>query len=338
MNNFAGLFAIGGGHNVGKTYAALTAPYPFDKTVFFDGDVKGMATILQIGGVSQFSQYHDLVKLRQERPKELDFYKAVVDLFDAIPDDTEVVIIDPWASFSQVINWHVHKHRDQFRDDWRGGSAIAGGKIWQETFAQEMRILRNILAKTRLLILTGHLKSHYVGGHKSGKVVPDFSKAVNRVAIFRCWLRHNPNQSSVPIALTQKSLGRIDLVDGKKIPINITPPKLTPIEGETSLWDMLERYWANPVNNRELTDDERLTQAEINDLSGTLTDEERQTFHLMLKIEADAIEEETEIERQATADEDISTTISRMKFQGMTVSEIADKLNISVPEVLKHSQ
>ena len=325
-----GIFGVGGRHDTGKTTFALGCGAPMKEIAFINGDVKGSAAMKDIGGFKNFAFYLDMIKLRQDYPMELDFYREMMAAMDDLPNkDLKAIVFDPWHNFVEVLFYYIKDNLSDFRRNWEGDAAIKGGKMWQESRSHEMRLLRNFNTMAECVILTAHMGPVYIGKRRTEKEQPRFSPAVKRVADMRLWLRKNP-ASAVPIALADKRLSKRALNEHGVIEtVDMMPYKLTPAGDERSVWDVVWRYWNDPVNFRELTPYEVLTDDEIKDLSGWLTDEQRKTFDLMLASDdEDEMEESGEVRDKAI--------ILSMSEKGSKPKEIAMALGLPMPVVLSH--
>jgi len=296
MKPFNGIIQVTGEHDTGKTTFALECGVPAKRIVFFDDDVKGKSVVDDLGP-DQFGQYHNLVAAGEGKT-ELEFYQHVLGLIDNIHQDTEAVIFDTWTRFAKAMHPYVVAHPGEFRKSYTPMGSIKGAQQWQDARRLEAEILTKILEVAPLVILIAHLKSNYLNQIKTGKMEPDSSPTLERVARLRLWLRQNPTGGPVPIALVLKRMDEKKLTeDGHIRTVSILPRKLVPVDGEDSLWDTINRYRTEPVGNRPPLTEELPDEYEMAILDGTLTADQqyvmRETLRLGLVMPEDEVLTET---------------------------------------------
>lgn len=159
---------------------------------------------------------------------------------------------------------------------------IKGMEEWSETHRVESDVISALSRKCNALFLITHIKPQIKAGIKTGTFEPDCGKSFDRVCNMRLWLRHNP-ESGVPIALVLKRLGKVVLTKEGVKPVNVLPRKLVPLNEDSSVWDVINRYWDNPVGNREPTEDEVPTDFELSILDGVLTDSQKEMWQAELR-------------------------------------------------------
>lgn len=277
-----GIIHVTGEHDTGKTTFALECGAKPSRIVFFDDDVKGRA---QVGQLPNFGRYHDLVELGRDHT-EVDYHWKVRELvYEIKPDEFDAIIWDTWTGFQKTFHPVVVADPTHFRKNWSPMGRIKGAEQWQEAERLEAQVLNHMQSLAQTVIIVTHLKDFYVGNQKvEGKQVPAGDKALTRVARLRLWLRHNEH-SPVPYGLVLKRLGMpIETEHGIRT-VAVLPRKITPREGEQSLWDSIMRYESDPVGLRALSEDEIPDAYELSLLDGVMTAEQSRMFELMLQAQ-----------------------------------------------------
>lgn len=325
---FGGIIHVYGAFDSGKTSFALQCGALPQQIVFFDADVKGkemLKPLIEAGMV-----YHDLTRLREGKT-ELAYYDAIFALIQAIDGTkTKVVVFDPFAEFERTFKTHVSKSRSKYRIDWSPMGSVAGAQEWQEAQALEMRLLNSLLDRgIQLVFLTSHMRDDRLetaGGKsvRTGIVLPETQKSVTRMSTLRLWL-HRPPSSPVPFALVTKNLQRQVVSNAGIRTRMVLPPKLTCLPGEESLWDAINRYWADPVGFRELLPHERPTTDEISEITNSYG-----------KFDVDVIKALLADAPLAAPDIDPTAELIRQHvLAGNTPAEAATHFGVPLPVALK---
>lgn len=324
----SGIIEVTGEHDTGKTTFMLEAVDP-SKTVFVDDDVKGEATVNQMreSGID-FLRYYNLVNMFAGK-RELAKHDVVLSIINSIPKEAEYVIWDTWTNSGKTCFNYVFANQAKFRDSWSSMGKIKSGELWQEASLYEAELLNRMQQKVKLVLIANHLKDYYLNNALTGKSVPASSRAFERICRARFWLRHNPF-SPVPTALVLKRIDEKVLIDGKIRTVCILPRKVTPQEGDMSLWDTIERYYNEPFGNRKPLQHELPDEAELSILDGTLTDDQKSVWKAAILT----MNEEREAQ-QFELLEAQKDTVKAYKDNGMTPAEIANKIGLKVPEVIK---
>lgn len=343
-----GIIHITGEHDTGKTTFALECGASPDKICFFDDDVKGRATLLDLTQAGYpLGQYHDLTKMKQGK-NELQFHSDVLDIIHSIkPGQFDAIIFDTWSYFAKTCHSFVARNPQKFRQNWNPMGKIKGAQQWQEAARYEAAIANYLASVSKTVILITHLKDFYQNDVKvPGKSIPDSGKTLDTIPRLRIWLRQNPDNRPVPIGLILKRIDK-KVLDGNKLRTKcVLPRKITPNDDESSLWDTIWRYWDNPVGDRALLPEEMPDEYELSILDGTLTNDQKHLLTQMIEkglignddeelsssiddISLDSVEE---ISYPDTSKEVIARN---MKLDGKTESEISEVLSMPLPIVRK---
>jgi len=273
-----GILHVTGEPDTGKTLLALTAYHPKQTAYFFD-DVKQPPI-----DDKAFGLFVDLVGKYGEL-KLLEYYKAVMAEIDAIPDGKyKCIIFDTWARIGKAVRYYAKANPLEFREGltFSRNGAIKGMEEWGETHRVEAKVISALSRKADLVVLITHIKEQIKAGAKTGSYEPDCGKSFNTACNMRLWLRHN-QKSGVPIALVLKRLTKVTITKAGIKPVNVLPRRIEPLVDEVSVWDAIERYWQNPVGNREPLPEEIPSPFELSILEGTLTDDQKEMWRAELK-------------------------------------------------------
>ncbi len=323
----SGIIEITGEHDTGKTTMALEAVDP-SLCVFVDDDVKGKATVedMKKRGI-EFMQYHDLVTDFSGK-RELAKHDIVLKIIAGIPKEAKYVVWDTWTNSGRTCYNYVVANQMKFRDSWAAMGKIKAGELWQQTALYEAELLSRIADNGRLVLIVNHLKDHYLNQVPTGKYVPASSKAFDRICVARFWLRHNP-ASAVPIALVLKRVDQKNVVDNKIRTTCILPRKITPLSEEGSVWDVISRYYQNPIGLRKPDINETPNEEEVSILDGTLTEENMNVWRMAAIMAKETKEAEEQEALEAKKD-----AVKSMRDGGMTPAQIAIELSTTVPNIL----
>lgn len=327
-----GIIQVTGPHDTGKTTFALECGAEPSRILFIDDDLKGRATVEQI---KDFGQYIDFVE--KVRGKSLvDIHKQGMEIIDSIESDRfDAIIWDTWSRFASTFKAYVTTHPNEFRAprEWPGLAQMKGATQWKESQIYEAAVIHKLGKLAKCVILITHLKDHYASNERSGKQIPDSSRTLNRVPVMRLWLMHNPSGSPVPVALVLKRPSVKKFVKGKGLrTINILPRKITPSEGDQSLWDTITNYYDNPIDRHRPQPGETPDEFQLSILDGTLTKEQQATLKLSLRIKAQELEDEQLVLQAAERQAQIAE-VKNLSSNGTSKAKIAKQLSLTVKEV-----
>lgn len=327
---FSGLIHVTGSSDVGKTTFALECGAQPENIVFLDSDIKGKSVADQIIGKNRkFAMYRDLV-LETKGLREIAYHDYVMKIIDEILNhkgDIDAIIFDTFSQFESTFKPVVSKNPSKFREYWSPMGQIRGGEEWQEAQRYEGEVINRLLQKTKLLIITSHLKPYRIGQKEiSGKFIPRCQKPIEEKSMFRLWLMNNPSGRPVPQALVLKRLSDRRITENGIRTVNILPRKLVPLENESSLWDTVARYWNEPFGDRIPFPEETPNEYELSILEGTLTPDQKVALRLVL---ADS---ETEL----AATEEVGLTEKNADVMDAIRSYIAEHPDYKNDEVLKN--
>lgn len=285
-----GIFHITGEPDTGKTILSLSAYHP-KKTAYLFDDVKK-----PLINSNEFGLFVDLVA-KYHKLKLLEFYNAIIKEISSIPDGKfDAIIFDTWSRTGKAIRYYAKANPYEFREasTFSKMGTIKGAEEWGETHNVEAKFISELSRKTKALFLITHIKPLHKAGVHTGTYIPDSGKSFDKVCNMRLWLRHNPS-SGVPIALVLKRIAKIEVTkDGIK-PVSVLPRKITPLPDENTVWQSINRYWDNPVGNREPTEDEIPTPFELSILDGILTDSQKEMWEAELREKERQEKEEKEL-------------------------------------------
>lgn len=331
---------VTGESDTGKTLFALQSGARPEETVFIDADVKGRNTVEQVQSSGlKFGMYYDLLGAT-EGMKEIAYHEHCLGVIDKIaelpPENRRVIVWDTWEPFEKTMFPVVQANPKRFKDFYSPMGSIKGAEQWIASFDYEAEIVNRVIGLAELFIAVTHVKSYNVGGTRvPGKVVADCKKPMVQKSLMRIWVKHNP-RSAVPIGLVMKRLGRTSYVDGVGIrTVNVLPRKVTPRPWPTdetvdeSLWDTVKYYWENPIGNRKPESWETPDEFELSILEGTLTEDQKLTFRLMLQGEAESKE------LDELVDADNRTKALSIYEESNDYKKVAEELGVTMPDAMR---
>lgn len=275
---------ITGEPGTGKTRMALGTGAEYSEMVLINADVKRALVNAILKSGATFGYYRDAIA-GTSGMKEIALHKWYLDRISEIEKlpakSRRVIIIDPWEKFEITLKPMVEQNPRQFRDFWSSMGKFKGPQEWNTSHDYSAALISRLVGLCEILILTSHLKNAYRGGVQvPGKMRPDNKMPVNQKTDIRIWTRMNV--SPVPIGLLMKR-GLMRIVEGKRMPVNVLPRKLTPKDGEEGLWNVIERYWDEPIGIREPSRDETPNEFELSILEGTLTAEQQYAWEMAVQ-------------------------------------------------------
>ncbi|MBU0847724.1 hypothetical protein KKH23_11100, partial [Patescibacteria group bacterium] len=249
---------ITGEPGTGKTRMALGTGAEYSEMSVLNADVKKALVNAIIKSGAQFGYYKDVIA-ETKGMKEIAFHKWYLEQFAAIetlpPESRRVIILDPWEKFEATLQPMVEENPKQFRDFWSTMGKFKGPQQWNASHDYSAALISRLAGLCEILILTSHLRNAYKGGVPvPGKSDPNNKIAVTQKADLRIWTRMNV--SPVPVGLLMKR-GLMKIVPDKRMPVNVLPRKLTPGPKDECLWEVIARYWDDPVGIRPPNADER---------------------------------------------------------------------------------
>lgn len=316
-----GIVHVTGESDTGKTTFALQCGAKVSRICFLDADIKGAAIAKNI----PFGMYRDLV-METKGMKEIEIHEHCLAILQRIePNQYDVIVWDDFSLFEKTFQPYVAKYPTKFKDRYSAKGQIKGAEIWLASFSYESQVLAYMATLADLVVIISHLKNHNINGKRTGKLVPDIKRPLIRKSSMRLWLRHNPN-SAVPIGLVLKRPGRdVVLGDGTYGKINVLPRRIVPNEDDEGLWDVITRYWDEPMDLRKPLPHEYPNDFELSILDGTLTDDQKIIFKTGKVKEEDMLDFSDEREDK----------VRELRGEGMSVPKIARQLEISRERVMR---
>jgi len=328
-NPITGIIHVTGEHDTGKTVFALSCGAPPDRIAFFDDDIKGRSTVEQLKRQGfKFGMYVDLVE-RFAGKREIEINESGMALIESIkPDQFDCIVWDTWTRFESSFHAVIQKNPNRFREFYAPMGKIKAGEMWQVSFAYEAQIIDQLLTKVPLLILTTHLKDDYINDKRTGRQIPDAKKTLNQKSNFRVWLRHNPDGPQ-PIGLVLKRPVKLEVSDKGINPINILPRKLKPCT-----WQIIRKFWDNPVGDRPLKEDEKPDEFELSILDGTLTKDQKNILRLAVLEAEQQVQDSIPISDSGHSEESIAKA-REMAEAGAMPNEIEQATGITPAQQAK---
>jgi len=314
-----GIIHITGENDVGKTLAALTLCHPSETVYFFD-DVKPPPIDEKefMGFVDQVNEM-TMLQMRDE-------VLSIIEDIKSWKKKPKCIVFDTWSRFGNASRLWAKNNTHLFREK----ETLAPGKkyLWGqqagEAHRYEAYLISELSKIADYVVLVTHLKGHYIADTPTGKQVADAGKSFDRVCNLRLWLRNNPD-SGVPIILVLKRLSSIKLTKTGIEPINVLPRKITPVDGETTVWQCVDRYWKEPIGNRKPSKDETPTEFELSILDGTLTADQKEAWRANLAT--------VTVEQAVSSNGHIKTLLQEMKNEGQDMDdllEVEEKLGVPI--------
>ena len=327
-----GIVQITGEPGVGKTSFALQCGVQPERILFVDDDVKGRSTVNDLQSLGlKFGDYWDLIEMGQGKD-EYELFQIVSKKIESIKKNQfDVLIWDTWTNFAASISSEVEMHPNKYRKIYSNSPRFAAmqrkGSVARSV---ETRLLGHLAKMIPTIFLITHLRPSYIeNAPVPGKMEPASSPVLVTVPKTRFWLRRNPSGSPVPIALTLKGVSKIEVSKKGIRNVNVLPLKITPQDSEQSLWDSINRYWGNPIGDREPIEHEMPTKEELAIIGGMMTDDQKRIFEELVKSGLVGKDDGSEITNTGVD----SALIKSMIDEGKPLPLIAKDLGIDLSQV-----
>lgn len=337
-----GAVHFAGAHDSGKTTLATHFIRDPERSIFFDFDVKGKQVKQVIPGL----RYVNGNQMRQGK-QDIKFLLEFLELLRSLePGSIDWMLFDTWPIVAKAFHTQVVLDPTAFRhkESWAPLGSIKGPQMWQEAGFVESQWIDWMVADpengglgAKVVFLVTHMKGHYIevaGGSKvaTGKEAPDASRAVIRSTQSRFWLYQRQGHA-VPGAIVLKRPQQMtwNAERSRVESVQWLPPKITPLPGDRSLVDQMERYYVNPYQNRsEHLDSEQLTQADLDMISLKFTKDEFELLKAQLSVDPKlaAVAEANEVESK----------IVEMITNGASNSDIRAATSATLPTIIKIRQ
>lgn len=322
-NPIRGVIQVTGEHDTGKTLFALSCGAEPKKIGFVDDDIKGRATVEQIGA-ENFGFYCDFVRSTAGM-RELQTHEYGLETIERLRQkNLDVVVWDTWTRFARTCHPYVVRNAAKFKEFWSPMGEIKGAEQWIAAFQYEAQLIEKLLDAAPLVLLVTHLKPHRIGKAKTGKEIPDSQKTLEEKCNMRIWLRHNP-ESPAPIGLVLKRIAKMQVDENGIHPVNVLPRKVNPCT-----WTRIIEYWNNPIGDRQPTANEVPNEYELSILDGTLTPDQK----LIFQAEQKAVEMELPLEEQIAipAPKTVMQLVGMLAKKGITPEKFQELIGYDVFE------
>lgn len=322
-NNYTpyGINLIYGPPDSGKTDAALFSNYmhgiPLKKIVFFDNEGKDLSL-----NTNDLGLFIDLKK-ETKGMKLFEYREFVLDRIAEIQlNQFSCIIFDTWSKFGESLRNYVIANKYEFREEKAFVMThlikVIGAQAYRDSYDYESQMATYLKNLTGCLIITSHQKEEFKGKGKTGRMLADLNPQTwEKVCNLRLKLIRRPE--GVPAALVLKRINkRIKNDKGLPETINVLPYRLTPQNGDTSIWKIIDNYWQNPVGFREMTPSELpQNNEEKSVLDDILSPYQREIWRVNIEAEK---EEQTEKEQF------IKETIVSLNQEGKSLIEIQNRI------------
>jgi hypothetical protein len=268
----AGLLHTFGEDGVGKTSLAITASNEPKKCVFLDGDSgKSREMIEEL----DWLRYHDLLVETVDK-NEVAYFAHVMSTVKNLPNGLDVLVLDNAKQVFNAAHSYLLANKTKYRATMRGSGEIIGGLEWQEVREHLLPELYALMrSKARLVVIITHEREQNIGGVKTGLMTAAADPSLRKAASPIIRLTRSRDGHPAPVGLVIKNIGKF--VDGEVI--RVLPPRIP-----HCTWKTIKAYLADPVGNRELTDDETPNEFEISLITGSLTAEQKRQYEFNKKM------------------------------------------------------
>ena len=207
------------------------------------------------------------------------------------------IVVDTYHYIGECICAMVDKNPTDYRENISAKPEYKYPQIKGEGHIWHSKILARMAEQFIFVGLSTHSKSVYDNaglptGLYEPKAQPELIRAASDI-----WLVTRGDGAYCPTALVSKQGAKDIQTDRGHRTATILPEKLSPRDGDISLWDIYERYYNNPVSTREgeLQPYEILDPVELSYTKGIMTPDQKRLYDIQLEIKLNEIKEDQEL-------------------------------------------
>lgn len=332
-----GVVVITGYRGIGKSYLAAQFEVPWLTTYAdMEGKAKGLDSMLH------FKRYISMMDEAQNTDIK-SLWAKCDEVINTPANGSTVIVFDNGSLLELALTYEAKRNSSKYINEFAlNASNVESGRFGGIKSVVNYLIQSKVVAPLfkqgyRTIVVTFHIKPRWATtGPIPGKYNIKGADRWQELSILTLIL--HPGESSLPAALVQKEqLGSIKFnKETRKFEIKRRLPLRLPIATSEAIYDYLNNPAdiANPKNGEyptieqidpfrdELTREQLMYMVEMSKASQRIDEDEKEEMRL--------VNQQIESDKQSQR----STALS-MKSGGMSIPQIAQSMNISVPEVAR---
>jgi len=248
------IIVVSGEFGSGKTLFGLTTGYPPEGTLVFDLEKSSLQ--YEVMGFVRLDLLQE-VRAQKANWRSVDLWEAFVDRAAAVePGAYDVILIDPISELEVGLADWVLANPKMF-------GRSASGIYWGDVKALEKRMLLDLAARCKMLILTAHMRDQWRGNKPTGRRERKGKETLTEISDLELVLERKPNQQVPSARVVRCRLVWINPDDAADIRPAL-PPRLP-----VATWKAIRQYLERPPQWDDLNEEEKVHSKPL------LTEEER---------------------------------------------------------------
>lgn len=238
----------------GKTVFALTTGYPLERTLIYDNELSAETYHTSDNPFVRVDLPGEMARLYPKGYTAAQFYETWLKHMRAIaPGQYDVIIVDTIETIEDGLGDWVEANPGVFGHTAAQYQKMSG-IFWNDVKAEWKKVIQEMKARCRMVILIVHMRDEYKNNVRTGKRQRRGKETLSELATLEVELVRKPGQE-VPSARVHKHR----FFAGSLIQPSSVKPTLPSWMPECT-WAMIRGYMANPVEKDILPPEEDKTE------------------------------------------------------------------------------
>lgn len=237
------------------------------------------------------------------------------------------LVVDTWYWVGECISAMVDKSPSKYRENYSGKPEYKYPQIGGERHRWQAQVLDYATEIFDYIGLSAQsMPIRDSNGIDTGLLMPEVRPEVIRAATDIWLLTKGPGQYCPTLLVTKQGAKDITQPGRRMETHTILPEKAVPLAGETSVWDIYQRYYDNPIDTHaELLPEEKPNREELSYIRGIMTPEQRTYYKMAQLVKQRELESTGPLVDQQELD--ISNRVKELEYEGAGIMIILQKVN-----------
>lgn len=330
MNPFKGILLTWSlGVGAGKTTLLKEWAYDLKSVLWIRDDPKPLSF-----NVDHLGKYLNL-EAETRGMKRFEIGQWFIDLLDNA-SQYDGIVIDTYFYLGECICAMVDKNPTLYRENYSAKPDYKYPQIKGEGHIWHSKVLSRMAEQFKFVGLSTHSREVYNNNIPTGLYEPKAQSELIKAAS-DIWLVTRGDGAYCPTVLVSKQGAKDVYTDRGHRTLTILPEKMSPQNGDLSVWDVYERYYNNPVSTRQesLEDYEKPDNLELSYIKGIMTPDQERLYKLaQLSKEKELKEQEVLFKNQWGEAKELALKLSAGKTlpPPMWIDEVIDEFNAQYPQ------
>lgn len=241
---------VTGEYQSGKTVFALTTGYPLERVLIYDNELSAETYHTPDNPFVRVDLPGELARLHPKGYTSVQFYEAWLQHMRAIqPDQFDVIVVDTIEPLEDGLADWVEKNPAAFGHTAAQYQKMSG-IFWNDVKAEWKKVIQDIKARCRMVILLAHMRDQYKNNVRTGKRERRGKETLSELATLELELVRKPGQE----APSAKVLKHRFFAGSLGTPSSVKP--VLPSWLEVCTWEVIRGYMAQPVEKDILPPEE----------------------------------------------------------------------------------